>query len=70
MAMASASVGGGQKPCELQDFRGSTWIQTPVCEHNDQIESFYFESFLWPIEQVWVLGFISLFLCFSFFFSR
>ena len=30
MAMASALVGGRQKRCELQDFRGSTWIQTPV----------------------------------------
>ena len=35
------------------------------------VESFYFESFLWPIEQVWILGFFSLFLSFSkFFFSR
>ena len=30
MAMASVLVGGGQRHCELQDFRGSTWIQTPV----------------------------------------
>ena len=34
------------------------------------VESFYFESFLWPIEQVWILGFFSLFLSFSIFFFQ
>ena len=38
------------------------------CELNDQIESFNFDSFLWPIEQVWVLGLLSILLCFIFFF--
>ena len=37
------------------------------CELNDQIESFNFDSFLWPIEQVWVLGLLSIFLCFILF---
>ena len=35
------------------------------------VESFYFESFLWPIEQVWILGFfLSIPFFFNFFFSR
>ena len=38
------------------------------CELNDQIESFNFDSVLWPIEQVWVLGLLSIFLCLIFFF--
>ena len=38
------------------------------CELNDQIESFNFDSFLWPIERVWVLGLLSIFLCLIFFF--
>ena len=38
------------------------------CELNDQIESFNFDGFLWPIERVWVLGLLSILLCLIFFF--